>query len=283
MACEVLKEVHHPRLCLVIGDPVHHSLSPLIHNAGYREVGLASLFHFTSLQVRSEALEDTISSLRTERVCGIAVTLPHKVEVMEYLDSVDEKAQALGAVNSIIQREGKLHGRNSDWLGVQGALAPAGAMTGRRALVLGAGGAARSAVFALREMGARVTIANRSVRKGEELALEFGCDFSPLGSSRPFHQAEVIIQATSLGLIGNQEFAVQAEWFSPEQVVMETIYTPLETTFLRVARSAGAKVIRGMAMFVEQAFHQFEWFTGHTAPRDAFQRALNAHFQEPIA
>ena len=164
------------QLCAIIGDPIGHSLSPLVHNAAFRHLGLDYVF----VAFRVERLQEAVRGIAALGLKGISVTIPHKVEVMACLDEIEPVARRIGAVNTIVNRDGKLIGYNTDWNGAMRALQDKIELQGKTAVVLGAGGAARAIAFGLKEKGADPVILNRTVSKAEALASGLTCRFGGL-------------------------------------------------------------------------------------------------------
>jgi shikimate dehydrogenase len=161
------------KICMVIGDPIAHSLSPQLHNAGYQALGIDDKFVYIAAQVKVNHIEDFIKGIRAMNIRGVSCTMPHKLAVMKYLDVIDETAKTIGAVNTIVNQEGILTGYNTDWLGAVTPLEKLTSLKNKEVAVLGAGGAARAIIFGLTKKGAKVTIFNRTREKAEEIAKEF--------------------------------------------------------------------------------------------------------------
>ncbi len=267
-------------LTCIIGDPVHHSLSPTMHNAGYRALRLP--FVMAAAAVPAPQLPQALLGVRALGVRGLSVTMPHKVEIIPHLDELDETARAIGAVNTVVQRNGRLIGYNTDWLGVLTPLKRHTTLADKRVAVIGAGGAAQAALYACRSAGARVTLFNRSLEKAEALATRWGCAARPLDALGEISSYEVVINASSVGM-GPLEHAspIDPAHLHREQVVFETIYAPRSTQLVQAAERCGATVIRGIEMFVEQGIAQFELHTGVRPPRELFLHSLGGIHVSP--
>lgn len=263
------------RLYALIGDPVDQSLSPAMHNACFRALRLNSVY--LALRVAREGLADAIKGARALGVAGFNITHPHKVEAVPLLDELDPTAKLVGAVNTVKNVGGKLVGYNTDGEGALRALEQEiGKLEGKRVLLLGAGGAARAIAFALARAGARLTIANRTPSRAEELVNSIrqalGVEAERVGLRRrelspQVNQAEVLINATSVGMRPNLgQTLVTANMMHPELVVNDIVYRPLWTRLLREAQRAGARVITGLGMLVHQAALAFEIWTGRKPP-----------------
>ena len=244
-----------------------------MHSAAFRVAGIDATY--LAFDVRPDALEAALAGARALGIRQLAVSLPHKEAVIRYLDGVDPVARRIGAVNTVTLREGELEGSNTDWLGAVRALERETRLDGARAVVLGAGGAARAVVYGLRERGAHVTILNRTRERADTLADELdaqaGGPLTALGDTTH----DVLVNTTSVGLDGAAS-PVPAEAIDPEAVVMDAVYEPERTRLLRDAESRGARTITGKWMLVYQAAEQFELWTGKEAPVEAMAAAFDA-------
>ena len=254
----------------VIGNPIAHSLSPVMHNAAFAATG--QMAYFNAFQV--DDLEPAIVGMRALGIAGLSVTLPHKTKVMEYLDWVDDQALKIAAVNTIVNRQGRLCGYNTDAAGALAAWQGKIELAGRRVLILGAGGAARALVYGVARAGGRVAIVNRSIERGASLAKEFGVQSLTISEIENF-QAEVLINTTSLGMVPESEqIPLSADLIEPSMVVMDIVYNPLKTKLLEAAEKCGAVTIDGLEMFIAQGALQFEMWTGQKAPIKVMRQAV---------
>jgi shikimate dehydrogenase len=243
-----------------------------MHTAGYRALGL----DFVYVPFRVTDLEGAISGMRALGIRGFGVSHPHKQAVIPLLDDVAAVARRIGAVNTVVNDDGRLTGHNTDWIGAVRALEEVRPLGGARVLLLGAGGAARAVAFGLREKGANLVIANRDVEKAEGLARDVESRFAPLGDSAELARgSEIIVNATTRGMAGADEASpLPAEALGAKHLVMDIVYKPLQTELLRHARSRGAATIHGGRMLLHQAAEQFALYTGKPAPVDAMDAAL---------
>jgi shikimate dehydrogenase len=254
----------------LIGNPVEHSLSPVMHNQALAAVGYNGIY----LAFKITDLESAIKGIKALNIKGASVTIPHKVNVIQYLDDIDYAAAKIGAVNTIVNHEGKLIGYNTDCRGALEALRTKTAIQGRSVAVIGAGGAARAVGFGLVSSGGRVTIFNRSRTTGERLAADLKADFLPLNDWQS-NRYEILINATPVGMHPRTGATpVPQKNLSKEMIVMDIIYNPLKTRLLKEAEAKGCRTISGMTMFVFQAALQFELWTGQKAPVDIMQRSV---------
>ncbi len=260
------------RLYGVMGDPVAHSLSPVMHNAAFEHTGYNGVyvaFHVTDLP-------GAIAGIRSLNMHGCSITIPHKVAVMDWLDYVEPAARRIGAVNTIVNEDGRLVGLNSDSPGAMAALLEKTPIAHRRVAVVGAGGAARALAHGIIEHGGRLTIVNRSQAKGRRLADGLGGDFCPLGEFSGVG-VDILVNTTPVGMVPDiDRMPVGHACLRPGMTVMDIVYNPLETRLLQVAREAGCTVVDGVAMFVHQGACQFERWTGLKAPIQLMKKTVLA-------
>jgi shikimate dehydrogenase len=260
----------------VIGSPVRHSLSPAIHNAAFAAAGLDWVY--VAFEVAPGQAVDALDAMRTLGLAGLSVTMPHKEAVAAAVDRLDPAASALAAVNTVVvDRHGALVGHNTDGAGFVDSLRADGGVEprGRRVVVLGAGGAARAVVDALARAGAsEVVVVNRTAARAEVAAALAG-PVGRVGSAVDVSDADVVVNATSVGMAGvgaDAELAVDPDRLRAGQVVVDLVYHPLDTPLLRAARAAGAVGVDGLGMLVHQAALQQLLWTGHS-PDVAVMRA----------
>lgn len=255
----------------IIGNPVAHSLSPAMHNAAFAHCGMNRVY----VPFPVTDVETAVRGLAALGVRGASVTVPHKQAVIPVVDALDPVAARIGAVNTLVINQGRITGANTDWLGAVNALKEHTELTGRRVLVLGAGGSARAIGFGLLEAGAEPVIANRTASRGEQLAAALGCPFMPLSEAAAC-EAEILINATSVGMAPNTDVPLPADAVAAFSVVMDIVYAPLETPLLRLARDRGCRTIDGLAMLLHQGAAQFELWTGEPAPLAVMREQLHA-------
>ena len=266
------------RLYAVMGNPVDHSLSPVMHNAAFRQTGHNGVY----VACPVTDLPGAVAGMRALGFRGCSVTIPHKVAVMALMDHVDPMACRIGAVNTIVNEDGRLCGFNSDSPGAMAALLEKTPVAHRRVAVIGAGGAARALAHGIAENGGQLTIVNRSQDRGRRLASELECDFCRLVD---FSGAgcDILINTTSVGMTPHSDqMPVAHACLRPGMTVMDIVYNPLETLLLSAAREAGCTVVDGVAMFVHQGAFQFERWTGKKAPVQLMKKTvLDALSQQP--
>jgi len=247
----------------VIGNPVRHSLSPIIHNGVFKRLGWNAIY----LAFEVKNLEEALRGIRGLDVKGVSVTSPFKTEIVPFLDKVEGLARKIEAVNTIVNRGGKLIGYNTDGRGALEALEEEIDLRGKSVILLGAGGAARAIGFGLKKRDCQFIVANRSKKKGEGLSKELGCDYLPISSLVRMKagelEADVIINATSLGMVPrDRETPIPKKLLKEGMMVMDIVYQPLQTKLLREAKEKGCLTINGLEMLVRQGAAQSEIWTG---------------------
>ena len=275
----------------LLGFPLGHSLSPRMHNTAFRALGMDAAY--LPFEAGPGSLKGTLEALKAAGLRGANVTIPHKERIMRLLDGLDDTARRVGAVNTILNRNGRLIGRNTDVSGFVGALEAAGVrLEGAGALVLGAGGAARAAVYGLLKNGARVTVANRDRRRALGLARHFGSqghghdiddiDIRVVGfgdAGKAMAHADILVNCTPVGM---RSFApgspVPVGLIRRDMAVLDMVYNPLRTRLLAGAVRKGATTVSGLEMFIRQGMESFRLWTGKTFPEKAVREAL-AHSQ----
>ncbi len=244
----------------IIGNPVRHSLSPVIHNGAFRRMGLNAVY----MVFEVKDLKEAIDGIRGLGVRGVSVTLPFKTQVIPFLDEVEAVAEKIKAINTIVNEGGKLVGYNTDWHGAIEALEEKIDLKGKRVALIGAGGAARAIGFALKTRECEVIISNRTIGKGVALAKELMCLHQPLSSIGDL-RADVIINATSAGMHPyDEESPLPKKVLKKGMTVMDIVYKPLQTKLLREAEERGCLTINGLEMLSRQGAVQLEIWTGES-------------------
>lgn len=260
-------------ICGIIGDPVEHSLSPTMHNAGYKNLGLD--FEYKKFHVVADNLPSFIERIKNEHLRGISVTIPHKENVIAHLDEIDEVAKKIGAVNTIVNTDGVLKGYNTDWIGCMQALEEKTEIVGKKVALLGAGGSARAIAYGIHERKGELTIFNRTLEKAQSLAEEINASYDILENFSAHNHFDIIINSTSVGM-GNMkdQSPIVKESIPSNCVVQDIVYSPLETQLLKDASSRGAQVVYGYKMLLYQGIAQFELFTHKKAPIEVMEQAI---------
>lgn len=271
----------------IIGDPVSHSLSPAMHNAAFKSLSMDDVY--IAYKVSSHELESSVESLRSVKISGFNVTIPHKIAVLQYLDEVDLLSRKAGAVNTVANIDGRFKGFNTDIQGFLQPLLNRGIdFRGLSVLLFGAGGSARAVVASLSSVTgiSKLVVANRTYNKSSELCKQ--AELQGLTSSvSMIEEAKVIakrfdliVNATSVGLQSNESI-LDSEDIDGSSTVYDLVYRPVMTKLLENAREKGARVIYGYEMLLEQGAQAFEIWTGLKAPIPAMKKALFGVFQEP--
>jgi shikimate dehydrogenase len=277
------------RVCAIIGDPVEHSLSPVMHNAAFKELGLNIVY--VAFNVTKNGLADAISGARSLGLLGLNVTMPHKNAVIKHLDETDSATKAIGAVNTILNERGKLFGYNTDGKGAMVALQENGVDPEEKKLVLlGAGGAAKAIAFQAAQEAEELVIVNRTAEKAKQLAellhKQFGTKITGTTLSdevlkKELETADILVNATSIGMHPDINVSpVPAELLHSGLCVMDIVYNPLETRLLKDAKSVGASVVSGLEMLLYQGAVAFEIWTNCPAPVDVMKDAALAKLAE---
>jgi shikimate dehydrogenase len=259
-------------LCGIVLHPAGHTRSPAMHNAAFRALGIDAVY--LAFDVTPEGLPAALAGARALGVRQLAVSIPHKTAVLEHVDQVDERAARIGAVNTVTRDGDRLIGSNTDWTGALRALEREIDPKGVRAVVLGAGGAARAVVYGLLQRGARVTVLNRSESRAHELADALGAHGSGGLADLAKTPCDVLINTTSVGLAAD-ESPVPGEAIPASSVVMDCVYDPTQTRLLRDAAERGARTIGGKWMLVHQAAEQLQLWTGSEAPLEVMAEAFD--------
>jgi shikimate dehydrogenase len=273
----------------IIGDPIHHSLSPAMQNAAFATKGLNCTY--IAFRVPEGELKESIESLRSINIAGFNVTAPHKIRVMRYLDELEGTAKKAAAVNTVNNIEGVFRGYNTD---VYGFIEPLRRrqvdFRGMHVLLLGSGGAARAVVIALAEEEngiAKLVIANRNTQRANELAslgsgLGMKCEVVPLDRAQDSSPTcDLIVNATTLGM-NNESSVIDYQHIQKGSIVYDTVYRPMVTDLIENAKYAQASVVYGYEMLIEQGAKAFEIWTGLSAPRDAMKKNLLGIYGEPM-
>ncbi len=271
------------KICALIGDPVEHTMSPVMHNAAYKKLGLDYIY--IPFRVSPEQLESAVNGLRALNVCGFNVTIPHKVTVIPMLDGLDPMAEKIGAVNTVVNTDGELRGYNTDADGFLKALLGWGIEPGgKNVVVLGAGGAARAVTYILADKVLSLTILNRQEELdwAENIAELIREDFGRVVRvlelldeylAGALRKADILINATSVGMSpAGDKSPVPAGLLRKDMVVFDAVYNPINTRLLNEAKAAGARTISGIDMLAWQGALAFEMWTGQAAPIDLMKK-----------
>ena len=268
-------------ICGIIGNPLGHTLSPAMHNAAFFELKLD--FEYLIFEITDSEIKTTFDSLKAKNFRGLNVTHPFKIKVMDYLDELDSLAKEIGAVNVIVNDNGKIIGYNTDSFGAVSALRSNGVDVDfgrKKVLILGAGGAARAVAVPLVKMGNELIIANRTYQRGKELATMLGkFGVSKAVKIQNIHEeiedVEILINATSVGMKGGPGGSpIPGHLLRDGLTVFDLVYTPKNTQLLTDSKESGARIIYGYEMFIYQGVKSFELWTNESAPVDVMRKVV---------
>jgi shikimate dehydrogenase len=262
--------VNEPAIFALFGDPVAQSLSPLMHGAAFAKMGLMAAYN--AYRVKDAA--EVVRQIQGSGIRGASITIPFKETVMALLDEVDANAAAIGAVNTIIHRDGRLIGYNTDGPGLARDLEDWIGIRGKTFVILGAGGAARAAVFTLIQEGGTPVIVNRTAERARALAERFGCRWG-LAAEIERLEADCLINTTPLGMFPDTDRTPLKDTFLVHfPQVMDMIYNPVKTRLLRESEAAGCAIRSGVGMFVHQGAEQIRLWTGMEPPREVMRQVV---------
>jgi len=277
------------RVCGVIGEPIEHTLSPIMHNAAFEALKLD--YVFLAFRVKPAEVEDAVNGMRALNIRGLNVTMPHKSTVIKHLDRVDLSAQIINSVNTVLNKENLLFGFNTDGVGALKALKENGVEPkGRKVLLLGAGGAARAIAYTMAKEADELAVLNRTVKQAQALAKLLEKSFnkkistgslSPSDIQSNLQDSDILINATSVGMKPKaEESPVPPKLLRSNLAVMDIVYNPLETKLAKDAKAAGARVVSGVEMLIYQGAASFELWTGKSAPVEVMRQAALRHLQK---
>ncbi len=260
------------KICCLIGDPVEHSLSPLIHNVGYQALGIK--YFYVPFQVKD--IKQAIESVRALGIRGVSITLPHKTKAIKYVDKVDPLAEEIGAINTIVNDDGVLTGYNTDGNGALKALKEVTTLGGKKAVLVGSGGAASAIAVGLKKNNVKLVVLNRTEDKARKLATKVKAeDSGGLEKLWEISSADILINATSVGMWPEvNQSIIPKELLHDRLTAFDIVSNPKETKLLAEARERGCAIVYGYKMLLYQAARQFELFTGLKAPLAAMESAL---------
>jgi shikimate dehydrogenase len=271
------------QVCGVIGDPIEHTLSPTIHNAAFNHLKLD--FVFLAFNVKAAELENAMRGMQGLGIHGLNVTMPHKNTVIAYLDEVDSTVKFLGSANTILNKDGKLYGFNTDGTGALKALRENGVekLSEQKVLLLGGGGAAKAIAFSLAKEVGELVVLNRAAEKAKRLAEALGRTLnkkvvggalSPDTIEENLQDSDVLINATSVGMHPEaDQSVVPSQLLRSDLTVLDIVYNPVETKLAKAAKAAGTKVISGVEMLIYQGAASFDIWTGRSAPIEVMRLA----------
>lgn len=259
-----------PYLCGSIASKPS-DLGVRMHNAAYADLGIP----YTYIAFGLDDTRAAIAAMRSLGMVGLSVGVPHKVEIMQYLDEIDPIARKIGAVNAVVNRNSKLIGYNVDWMGAEAAFKEALSINGKRFLVIGAGGAARSICYALKRNDAQITILNRDLAKAQTLARDFGiARYGALSDFAAYSEYDVFVNATSVGFFDEESCPIAEQDVPHGKTVFEAVFFPVKTKLVQLAEKRGCRIVPGIRMLVHLAGRQFELYTGLKPSFEVMEKAL---------
>jgi len=268
----------------ILGKPVRHSLSPVMHNAAFESIGMNAVY----VAFEPSSIKNAFDAIKALGIKGASITIPFKVDVLPLCDSVDDLAVSIGSVNTLVNRDGKIEGYNTDGYGLLKSLEThAIDYHNKKILIIGNGGSARAIAYTLAQHNAQITICGRNINNIIQLANDLRKHFGAIDTmlleqltSDITEQYHIIINTTPVGMKPDiSKTPIDTALMHPHHVIVDIIYTPLQTLFVQKAREKGCTVITGDYMLLYQACMQFEIWTGKTAPIDVMHQALKQALQ----
>lgn len=259
----------------IIGNPVSHSMSPIIHNSAFKEKGLNNVY----VPLKVSNIEDFIKEYRKLDFRGYSVTIPHKESILPFLDDIDPTARDIGAINTMVKNNGKLTGYNTDSMAAvmdleHGLKRRHDTLHNKNVSIIGAGGAARAIAFGLKAKGCNITIYNRTLERAEKLSEDVHCSLKRFEELRNLN-ADILINTTSVGMFPKtDETPVPKDVLRTGMTVFDAVYNPIETRLLRDAREKGCHTVNGLTMFINQAAEQFRLWTNIEPPVDLMRKVV---------
>ena len=259
----------NPVLCCSIARSIG-GMGVKTHNAAFRHMNL----NYTYVSFEPTGAKAAVEAMRTLGIRGMGVTMPYKEEIMDYIDDIDEMSREIGAVNTIVNDDGKLTGYNTDVYGAITALEEVTTLQDKKVVVIGAGGGAKAVIYGLKQYTSNISLYNRDAVRGKSTADRFSIPYagSPelLDASTKY---DILINCTSVGF-KSEDTLLTRERIRPNSVVMDIIFTPIETTLLKEAKAAGCTTVSGVRMIMHQSYKQFEHYTGVPAPVEVYERVI---------
>jgi len=282
LTADELSKIYHvkdinreTKLYGIIGNPVSHSMSPAIHNAAFTEKGINNVY----VPLKIAKIETFMKECRKIDFQGFSVTIPHKESVLPFLDDLDHTARKIGAINTIVNRNGKLTGYNTDCMaavmGLEYSMKEANeTLNNKKVSIIGAGGAARAIAFGLKEKGCDITIFNRTTERAEKLSHDVLCRFESFGEIHKL-DSDILINTTSIGMFPDvNQTPVPKNILKKGMIVFDAVYNPIETRLLREANENGCHTVNGLSMFINQAAEQFRLWTDIDAPIELMTKVV---------
>lgn len=263
-------------LYALFGNPVSHSLGPFLHNTWFAQLDIDAVY----MAFCVDEVKQAADAMRALGIKGASITIPFKEKIMDCLDAVDAVAAGMGAVNTVVNRNGHLTGYNTDCDGAVIPLKKVCPIHEQTVCILGAGGAAKAVAAGIQREGGRIIIANRNEKNGQSLARRYEAEFIPLEQFAG-HGVDIIVNTTSLGMTPNIDTTpLNKRVLNDEMTVMDIVYNPVETRLLGEARAAGCTTIDGLSMFLHQAACQFDYFTGKEPSLESMRNIIKEKMEK---
>ena len=264
----LVKKYNEKKISIIIGDPVDHSLSPLMHNMAYQNLFIDNQFIYDKINVKNNELDEFITDLkeinREKKVfIGLTCTMPHKENIIKYLDDIKYEAKIIKAVNTVLINDNKYIGYNTDWYGIERPFIERNInLNNKKVAIIGAGGASRSAIYTFKKNNCKITIFNRTLEKAKNLSEEFKCFYSDLNDNDRIKDNDIIINTTNIGM-GEliDKSPIDINLINKNHIIFDCIYKPKETKMIKKAIEEFSIVIYGWEMLLYQGVKQFEIYT----------------------
>ena len=265
----------------VIGNPVDHSLSPAMHQWVFDSLNIDA--EYKKIKLEENELPQIIQKVQNSELDGINITIPYKETIMEYLDDINERAMSIGAVNCILRSGSKIVGNNTDWYGFTMAMKKNDIdLQGRELIIIGAGGSAKSILYALKQMGVhKIFLLNRSIKKAQTLQNNYIIAHCLRDAKDIIKTDSIIINATSVGMQNNQS-PVDFGLIHKNQIIIDIIYTPLETSILRFGQKIGALTVNGLDMFIHQGLASLDLWFGSSVSKQVNLPKLKTYLESEL-
>ena len=265
----------------VIGSPVEHSLSPAIHNWVFNLLNIQA--EYKKIRVEKDELPNIIHKIRKGKLDGCNVTIPHKENIMKFLDEINPRAESIGSVNCITKLNSKIIGNNTDWFGFTMALKYNEIdLTGKEVIIIGAGGTGKSILFSLKQLGAtKIIILNRTLQKAKALQDDIIISFSLDNTESVIKNDSIIINTTPVGMQSNQT-PIDLRLLHKNQILIDVIYNPLETAFLKLGNKIGAKTLNGLDMFIHQGLASLDLWFGESLSKQVNFTQLKTYLETKL-
>ncbi len=249
------------KVAMIIGNPVKQSLGPIVYKNVFQKLGLEDKYMYDKRELKTSELGSFVDEVRTKNIRGVSITIPHKETIMQYLNNIDETAKAIGAVNTLVNDNGKISGYNTDWIGVIRPLQKVTELHAKNVAIVGAGGAARAIAYGIKKAGGNFVVYNRSLERAKKIAEDLGGQAQPLDKIAEIASADIIINATPIGHAPMEDQSpISKNHIKQSQIVFDIISHPYNTQLILDAESKGAKVLHGVEMWSYQGAQQLKLF-----------------------